>query len=119
MTVAKRAVILKISSGVGSPKIYTVSDEPIRAREKCYPAVWLMLISYIIGQRVARQSEFSMYRKRCNKRLGSFLISGPLEGGGGGGGGWRLIRERGLILKKFFDRQRQNYTMSMEFEMLC
>ena len=33
----------------------------------------------------------------------------------GGGGG---LLERGGYWK-FFDRQRQNYTMSMEFEMLC
>ena len=26
---------------------YNVSDEPIRAREKCYPPVWLMLITII------------------------------------------------------------------------
>ena len=41
--VAKRAAILKISYGGGYPRIYTVSDEPVRAREKCYPPVWLTL----------------------------------------------------------------------------
>ena len=39
------------------------------------------------------------------------LLNFGLSGGG-------LIREGGAYLK-FFDRQRQNYTMSMEFEMLC
>ena len=33
------------------------------------------------------------------------------------GGGKGLIRDRGAYLI-FFDRQRQNYTMSMEFEIL-
>ena len=37
---------------------------------------------------------------------------GPLEGGG------TFKLERGGYLK-FFDRERQNYTMSVEFEMLC
>ena len=76
----------------------------------------------------------STYTNRCKTKLAltSFLlllslkyiyftvnslispISSPLEGipireGGRGGGGTYL---------KFFDRQRHNYTMSMEFEML-
>ena len=38
MTVAKRAAILKVVI-LG----YTVSDEPITAREKLYPSVWLKL----------------------------------------------------------------------------
>ena len=41
---------------------------------------------------------------------GGLLYFGPPEGGRG-------LLERGAYLK-FFDRQRQNYTMSMEFEIL-
>ena len=37
-------------------------------------------------------------------------------GASGRGGPYKL--ERGAYLK-FFDRERQNYTMSVEFEMLC
>ena len=50
------------------------------------------------------------------------LIKAP--GGRGGGllnfglSGGGLIREGWGAYLKFFDRQRQNYTMSMEFEML-
>ena len=39
-------------------------------------------------------------------------MSRPLEGGG-------LLERGGRGYLKFFDRQRQNYTMPMEFEMLC
>ena len=49
-------------------------------------------------------------RKHSNKPLGAYKILGLLEG-------WGLIREGGAYLK-FFDRQRQNCTISMEFEML-
>ena len=52
-------------------------------------------------------------------------VNAPMNPGGGGGGlnfgpsgeGGGLL-ERAAYLK-FFDRQRQNYTMSMEFEMSC
>ena len=44
------------------------------------------------------------YRKSSNKPPGGLLNFGPSGGGG--------------AYLKFFDRQRQNYTMSMEFEML-
>ena len=56
------------------------------------------------------------YHKSSNKPPGGLLNSVHLEGGG-------LIREGGLLERgaylKFFDRKRQNYTMSIEFEMLC
>ena len=44
MTVAKRAAILKFRLEVNILG-YTVPDEPIRARKKCYPPVWLVLKS--------------------------------------------------------------------------
>ena len=49
---------------------------------------------------------YGSYRKSSNKTPGGLLNFGPLEGAGGG------------AYLQFFDRQRQNYTMSMEFEML-
>ena len=56
------------------------------------------------------------YCKRSNNPPGDLLNFGPSGGEGG------LIRDEGLYREgaylKFFDRQRQNYTMSMEFEML-
>ena len=52
-----------------------------------------------------------VYCKSSNKPPGGGLIYfRPPEGRGG------LIREGAYL--KFFDRQRQNYTMSMEFEIL-
>ena len=44
VTVSKLAANLKISLEVVILG-YTVSDEPIRAREKCYPSVWLIVIN--------------------------------------------------------------------------
>ena len=49
----------------------------------------------------------SDYRKSYNKPPGGLLNFRPPEGMEGGG-----------AYLKFFDRQRQNYTMSMEFEIL-
>ena len=43
----KRGAILKIASGGGYPGDI-VSDEPIRAHEKCYPTVWFkILVQYM------------------------------------------------------------------------
>ena len=50
-----------------------------------------------------------IYRKSSNKPPGGLLNFGPSRGGG--------LLEKGAYLK-FFDRQRQNYTISMDFEML-
>ena len=50
---------------------------------------------------------YGSYRKSSNKTPGGLLNLGRGRGGGG------------VAYLQFLDRQRQNYTMSMEFEMLC
>ena len=64
---------------------------------------------------------FENLKKIVNGLQDNINSSGPSGEGGGGGGG--LIGEEGLLEReaylKFIDRQRQNLTMFMEFELLC
>ena len=46
---------------------YTASDEPIRVREKCYPPVWLILITDIHGAAIAA-TEMNVQRKEPTMR---------------------------------------------------
>ena len=57
---------------------YSESDEPIRAREQCYPLVWLILVSFIFVPSRGKNDGLSIHltfdhtaegqtKKNCNK----------------------------------------------------